>query len=115
VTQFDERVSALTVKTALNGTSCLFGIDNRDEGEHCIMDDGKYGSFGWCWTSPNKDAWGSCSEACPLFGVFKILGDKIDALKRDLKVAKEALAVANGTRSTTGNIANNSDDDSVPP
>lgn len=84
------------VKTAKNGTSCLFGIDDRDEGEHCIMEDGKYGSFGWCWTSQKKDTWGSCSEDCPLFGVFKILGKKIEKLRGQLSIAKEALANATG-------------------
>jgi len=90
----------MMAKTAKPNSSCLFGIDDRDEGEHCIMDDGKYGSFGWCWTSPQKDAWGSCSEACPLFGVFKILGNRIDKLKGDLSTAKQALANATAQRDT---------------
>jgi len=88
----------MTLKTAEPGTSCLFGIDDRDEEGHCIMDDGKYGSFGWCYTSQKKDAWGSCSEACPLFGVFKVLGKRIDALKKELSTAKEALEDATAQR-----------------
>eukprot|EP00419_Tripos_fusus_P032250 CAMPEP_0172778350 /NCGR_PEP_ID=MMETSP1074-20121228/201863_1 /TAXON_ID=2916 /ORGANISM="Ceratium fusus, Strain PA161109" /LENGTH=398 /DNA_ID=CAMNT_0013615281 /DNA_START=96 /DNA_END=1291 /DNA_ORIENTATION=- len=101
VTQFDERVTSLTLKTAKPGTSCVFGIDDRDEGGHCIMEDGKYGSFGWCWTSKNKDSWGSCSEACPLFGFYKILGKRIDHLKAEVATALNATATANGSLAST--------------
>mmetsp|Transcript_102537 Transcript_102537/g.306323 ORF Transcript_102537/g.306323 Transcript_102537/m.306323 type:complete len:248 (+) Transcript_102537:110-853(+) len=61
------------------GTPCVFGIDERDEGSHCIMDE-DYGPFGWCWTSTYKNAFGSCSESCPLSGLAKKLGDRIDEL-----------------------------------
>jgi len=91
----------LTLKTAKPGTSCVFGIDDRDEGGHCIMEDGKYGSFGWCWTSKNKDSWGSCSEACPLFGFYKILGKRIDHLKAELATALNATATANASLAST--------------
>jgi len=62
----------------------VFGVDIRDEGAHCIMDDIKYGTFGWCWTNAQMDSWGSCNETCPLFGPLKVLEDKIDELRRDL-------------------------------
>merc|ERR1719277_2698477 len=48
------------------------------------MDGGKFGSFGWCWTSKTMDKWGSCSEFCPLFGPSKVLESRIEALSKKL-------------------------------
>jgi len=48
------------------------------------MENGKYGSLGWCYTSQDKEAWGACDEGCPLFGQAKILGKKIDDLTNAL-------------------------------
>eukprot|EP00419_Tripos_fusus_P009545 CAMPEP_0172663964 /NCGR_PEP_ID=MMETSP1074-20121228/6280_1 /TAXON_ID=2916 /ORGANISM="Ceratium fusus, Strain PA161109" /LENGTH=229 /DNA_ID=CAMNT_0013480039 /DNA_START=73 /DNA_END=759 /DNA_ORIENTATION=- len=68
-----------------SGTPCVFGADTRDEGWHCIMDAGRFGSLGWCWTSKSKSSWGSCSESCPLFGPARVLGKKIDALRDNIR------------------------------
>jgi hypothetical protein len=62
------------------GTPCVFGADERDQGGHCIMDDGKYGTYGWCYTTMDKTAWGSCSEYCPLGGAAGVLERRIDDL-----------------------------------
>mmetsp|Transcript_48326 Transcript_48326/g.103229 ORF Transcript_48326/g.103229 Transcript_48326/m.103229 type:complete len:710 (-) Transcript_48326:211-2340(-) len=49
------------------GESCLFGVDSRDEGYHCIgrssMMSGKHG---WCFTSADKQRWGACDPGCSL-------------------------------------------------
>lgn len=87
-TKMDSRVSSsMLYDVAEPGTPCIFGLDPRDEGTHCIMDDGvEYGSFGWCWTDNEMSKWGSCNEFCPLSGAPKILGEKIDRLQQ--KVAE---------------------------
>lgn len=65
----------LTGASARPGDPCLFGVDARDEGAHCI-DIGlqRYGTFGWCWTRYDQRVWGSCSSGCPLAGPMKKLG-----------------------------------------
>lgn len=73
-------VSSLAYAVSPPGTPCVFGVDDRDEGSHCIMDDGRYGSFGWCFTDKIRESWGSCGETCPLVGQSKILGDKLQDL-----------------------------------
>merc|ERR1711879_700161 len=42
-TRFDERVHSMIYATSPPGTPCAFGLDPRDEGTHCIFEDGKYG------------------------------------------------------------------------
>lgn len=96
-TKSDSRAYVTGYTTAPNGTPCIFGLDARDEGSHCIIDDGKYGSFGWCYTSEDMYSWGSCSENCPLFGPAKVLGAKIDRLQEELKEDAEASGKKNGT------------------
>merc|ERR1711948_47973 len=54
-------------------------------GSHCIMDSGKYGSFGWCFTAKDKSYWGSCSDTCPLFGPAKVLAKEIKRLDKQLE------------------------------
>jgi len=83
-TRADSRAHSYVSTIAQPGTPCVFGVDDRDEGSHCIMEDGKYGSYGWCFTSNDTSSWGSCNEHCPLFGVAKVLADKIEALERKL-------------------------------
>jgi len=93
ITREDPRISSTFYTTSPAGTPCVFGVDPRDEGSHCIMEGGKYGSFGWCYTSKSRQSWGSCSESCPLFGPSKVLGAKInkldsalgDTVRRELK------------------------------
>lgn len=85
VTKKDERVKAWTMTTSPEGTPCIFGVDPRDEGEHCIHENGDFGSNGWCFTSKDGRYWGSCAEGCPLYGPHAAIGSKIDALASDLK------------------------------
>jgi len=84
ITREDPRVSSTFYITSPVGTPCVFGVDPRDEGSHCIMEAGKYGSFGWCYTSKSRQSWGSCSESCPLFGPSKVLGAKINKIDSEL-------------------------------
>jgi len=78
VTNKDRHASWFS-ETAAEGTQCVFGVDSRDEGNHCIFDaQQRYGEFGWCWTNKDKSEWGSCSEGCPLFGPAKKLMLKVD-------------------------------------
>jgi len=88
-TRFDARIYATGYETAPPGTLCVFGVDVQDEGSHCILEDGSYGSLGWCYTDENRSSWGSCGETCPLFGYNKILGKKIDEVLRVLESQKE--------------------------
>jgi hypothetical protein len=85
ITDTPQSEGLLFAVTSAAGTPCVFGTDKRDEGWHCIMDAGKYGSLGWCWTSKSHSSWGPCSENCPLFGQAGVLGKKIDALGEDLR------------------------------
>eukprot|EP00413_Alexandrium_margalefii_P031677 CAMPEP_0204577310 /NCGR_PEP_ID=MMETSP0661-20131031/42272_1 /ASSEMBLY_ACC=CAM_ASM_000606 /TAXON_ID=109239 /ORGANISM="Alexandrium margalefi, Strain AMGDE01CS-322" /LENGTH=376 /DNA_ID=CAMNT_0051586133 /DNA_START=75 /DNA_END=1202 /DNA_ORIENTATION=+ len=94
VTRADPRASALGYATAKAGTPCIFGLDDRDEGSHCVLDEGRYGSLGWCWTSASLNEWGSCNDGCPLFGQAKVLGSEINALARELEVLRRAAAAA---------------------
>lgn len=103
-TKKDPRVKAWFATTSPDGTPCVFGVadDPRDEQEHCIFDNGMYGSNGWCYTSKDRTSWGSCNEKCPLYGLSKALGTKID------KVAKSIADVAkvlNGTSSEAATAA----------
>eukprot|EP00927_Polykrikos_kofoidii_P082761 TRINITY_DN8310_c0_g1_i2.p1 TRINITY_DN8310_c0_g1~~TRINITY_DN8310_c0_g1_i2.p1 ORF type:complete len:413 (+),score=77.70 TRINITY_DN8310_c0_g1_i2:90-1328(+) len=95
-TRDDPRVSSAFSTISPAGTPCVFGVDDADEGSHCIFDDGVYGSFGWCYTSKGSTSWGSCSESCPLYGPFKILGTKVDEILRRLKSLNAATDEASG-------------------
>jgi len=70
--------------TSPAGTPCVFGVDDRDEGSHCILDSEKYGSFGWCFTSQSKTSWGSCSDGCPMYGRYGKLENTVKSLQSDL-------------------------------
>jgi len=96
-TRSDPSVSKMSLyyTVAPEDTPCVFGVDARDEGAHCIFEDIKYGAFGWCWTNVQMDSWGSCNKTCPLFGPLKVLEDKIDDLRRSL--AGSNLAPSNPT------------------
>jgi len=78
-----EHIMGYTTSPA--GTKCVFGLDERDERKHCILEDMKYGSLGWCYTSESKDSWGPCSESCPLFGPFKVLGNKVKQVHNEIE------------------------------
>jgi len=73
--------SMLRGRVAPPGTRCMFGLDERDEGYHCILEGGFYGSLGWCYTAKDRSSWGACNEDCPLFGPLKKIGDR---LRKDL-------------------------------
>jgi len=80
VTRSDPRVNSGLASVSAPGTRCVFGADERDEGSHCIIEDGIYGSFGWCYTALDKSSWGSCDEGCPLQGRALKLEKRIDAI-----------------------------------
>lgn len=88
-TRYDDRASSIGFTTSPEGTSCVFGVDERDEGKHCIMDEGAYGSYGWCYTTTSGSSWGACDKNCPLWGHAKILGEKIDELRANAGLADE--------------------------
>eukprot|EP00931_Biecheleriopsis_adriatica_P091452 TRINITY_DN65339_c0_g1_i1.p1 TRINITY_DN65339_c0_g1~~TRINITY_DN65339_c0_g1_i1.p1 ORF type:complete len:298 (-),score=53.60 TRINITY_DN65339_c0_g1_i1:35-904(-) len=67
------------------GSRCVFGVDTRDEGEHCIDQGGDHGANGWCWTSEAVRSWGKCKDDCPLAGADKVLADKLDSLEKRLQ------------------------------
>merc|ERR1719375_2289566 len=75
-------------KLSPEGTACVFGVDARDEGYHCIMEDGKFGANGWCYTSKDASSWGACSAGCPLFGQAKLLSARVTALNKGLQEAE---------------------------
>lgn len=78
-TKADPRTRAWFAVTSPEGTPCVFGVegDARDEGSHCIYDNGLFGSNGWCYTSKDRSSWGSCNHLCPLYGSAATLGNKI--------------------------------------
>lgn len=82
-------------KAAKPGTPCLFGVDARDEGAHCIATqpgkDANWGSFGWCWTDDTHSTWGICSQGCPMAGFSKLLGAKLDRVDNHLDRLKAAV------------------------
>eukprot|EP00927_Polykrikos_kofoidii_P085379 TRINITY_DN927_c0_g1_i2.p1 TRINITY_DN927_c0_g1~~TRINITY_DN927_c0_g1_i2.p1 ORF type:complete len:395 (-),score=53.45 TRINITY_DN927_c0_g1_i2:29-1213(-) len=104
-TRDDPRVEHMFYETSPAGTSCVFGVEEADEGSHCIYDNGQYGSFGWCYTSHDKSSWGSCSEDCPLSGQFKILGTKVDEVLRRLKRIKVPVPPQAKVTATTNQTA----------
>jgi len=65
---------------AASGTPCLFGVVPDDEGSHCILSDGKYGKFGWCYTRSDRTEWGSCAEGCPLVSSADAMAKRLDRL-----------------------------------
>merc|ERR1719375_428123 len=72
------------LKVAKDNSECVFGVDDRDEGGHCIHQNGKYGAYGWCFTNKDGSEWGSCNKVCPTYGQEKKLEDKIKELEEKL-------------------------------
>eukprot|EP00403_Amphidinium_massartii_P008878 CAMPEP_0178422860 /NCGR_PEP_ID=MMETSP0689_2-20121128/27393_1 /TAXON_ID=160604 /ORGANISM="Amphidinium massartii, Strain CS-259" /LENGTH=179 /DNA_ID=CAMNT_0020044441 /DNA_START=41 /DNA_END=577 /DNA_ORIENTATION=- len=90
-TRSDVRAEGLPLtRVAAPGTPCLFGVDPRDEGFHCIAEL-TFGSYGWCWTTANQTLWGPCSYGCPLYGQAKVLGDRLNAIAEDLASLKKTV------------------------
>lgn len=87
------------------GEPCVFGVDKRDEGTHCIDIGGsEFGSFGWCYTDEDKSSWGSCSEGCPLSGSLHKIGDMLEERKAEhgeLQKRLDAVMEMVNTTSTT--------------
>lgn len=84
--------------TAPEGSRCLFGLDDRDEDSHCIIDDpDSNGPFGWCWTKWDKSEWGACSEKCPLFGQYKLLKSRIKSAEKNLMKLRRLLTESAGS------------------
>lgn len=89
ITRADARAVSYTYAVSLPGTECVFGVDERDEGFHCIPDAGKYGSYGWCFTTLDQSSWGSCSDSCPLFGMEKVLWDRLKTLHKHMEPTEQ--------------------------
>lgn len=102
VTRDEPRVTSNFYETSPSGSLCIFGLDDRDEGNHCVYDDGKYGTYGWCYTDDARSSWGACSENCPLQGQAQILGGKIDEVLEKLdKAAEKHDTILNKLTTTT--------------
>jgi len=78
-------------KTDKEGTECVFGVDPRDEGKHCIQQNGKYGQYGWCFTTKDKTKWGSCGAGCPMFGQEGTLAKRIREMEAKLDETRRNL------------------------
>ena len=85
VTQKTSSAQAWFVKAAAAGSPCLFGVDDEDEGYHCIDQGGSFGPNGWCWTKKDKSEWGRCSDNCPLTGPQKVLARKLEQIQGKLE------------------------------
>eukprot|EP00747_Dinoflagellata_sp_TGD_P210757 gnl/TRDRNA2_/TRDRNA2_84016_c0_seq1.p1 gnl/TRDRNA2_/TRDRNA2_84016_c0~~gnl/TRDRNA2_/TRDRNA2_84016_c0_seq1.p1 ORF type:complete len:424 (-),score=102.92 gnl/TRDRNA2_/TRDRNA2_84016_c0_seq1:396-1667(-) len=97
-----------TAAVAKPGTPCMFGLDDRDEGEHCIYENGDYGSFGWCWTAKDKSEWGSCNEACPMSGPFQVIDKR-------LRHIEDILAPREKSANTSSSNTSQEESDTSPP
>lgn len=97
----DVRAQAWFTKAAEVGSKCLFRVDSRDEGTHCIPEL-KYGSNGWCYTKADKSEWGSCGDACSLYGPPSVLSSIIDVVNQNIDdlIPQVDAAVAANTAST---------------
>lgn len=100
-TRDDDRAVVWYMETAPQGTPCIFGVDPRDEGRHCIFDQGKFGSNGWCYTDKDRYAWGSCNDNCPLYGMHAALGRRIDSVGEQVDDVSKQLEEMLGTTATT--------------
>lgn len=97
-TRKDVRAAAWFAETAPEGSPCVFGVDARDEGSHCILDNGKYGSHGWCYTVEEATEWGSCDKGCPLHGSTKAVAAKIDVLADQVGQLKKRVLAVKGAK-----------------
>lgn len=84
VTQDTENAQALYSYVSPAGSPCLFGVDERDEGSHCIDQAGEYGPNGWCWTSEDLESWGKCSNGCPVSGADAELEKRLQRIEKKL-------------------------------
>lgn len=92
MTREDPRLTSWFTETAPAGTPCVFGVDVRDEGKHCVLDNEEYGSDGWCYTKPDKSEWGSCNSNCPLQGPHAKLGNMVDSVAKSVKGISEKMS-----------------------
>lgn len=84
VTQTTENSQAMYSYVAPAGSPCFFGVDDRDEGSHCIDQDRQDGPNGWCWTSEDLESWGKCAAGCPLSGAAKVLEKELKHIEKKL-------------------------------
>lgn len=99
MTRNDERAVSFWSQTAPVGSPCLFGVDARDEGRHCIAET-EFGSNGWCYTERDMSAWGSCAKECPLSGPPGKLAKKIESVATVLSKLSEKLDTFAGPAQT---------------
>lgn len=106
----DPRAKAWFAETSPEGTPCVFGVDGdaRDEGAHCIFDNGDFGTNGWCYTSKDRSSWGSCNGKCPLYGPSKQLGKKIDHMD---KMVDKVIKKLDDKGTTAVNSSSNSENE----
>lgn len=91
-TRKDPRAEAWFATTSPEGTPCVFGADDRDEGSHCI-EEYEYGSNGWCFTAADRSTWGSCNERCPLYGASAKIEKRIDSVSKQVQGIAKHLGV----------------------
>jgi len=94
-TVFNDQVHSMFAAAAPPGSPCVFGVDVRDENSHCILEDGVFGSNGWCYTTSDRSEFGACNEHCPLYGAPSTLGTKIDNVAKKLDKVAEKLLPSN--------------------
>mmetsp|Transcript_5706 Transcript_5706/g.10154 ORF Transcript_5706/g.10154 Transcript_5706/m.10154 type:complete len:341 (-) Transcript_5706:137-1159(-) len=73
-------LAGLGINIAKPGTPCLFGLDFRDGGAHCVLEEDKYGTYGWCYTKKDKSEWGSCASTCPAHGYDAVIAKREEAI-----------------------------------
>lgn len=105
-TKKDARATSWWLETASEGTPCVFGVDARDEGTHCVLDNEEFGSNGWCFTKEDKSEWGSCNDKCPLYGPNAAIGKMLDGVSESIQGVADKVA---------GNSSANDVDESTPP
>jgi hypothetical protein len=101
-THKDERATSWFSETSPEGTPCVFGVDVRDEGKHCILDNEEYGSNGWCYTAEDRSQWGSCNDQCPLQGQHAKLGNIMDGVAETVKGISGMMNQGNSSTNVSG-------------
>ena len=63
-----------------------------------MFSNGKYGSFGWCYTRSDRTEWGSCAEGCPFVGTADVIAKRLDRLTFRVSLALNTLGVSKCNR-----------------
>lgn len=82
----------------------FFGVDARDEGSHCILESGKFGSNGWCYTAEDASTWGSCEQGCPLHGSTAKVAEKIEGLANAVVKLKDRIVAAKAAKAANADL-----------